>query len=128
MKKMHQDNKDLFVPISQKEKINYCGVRTFLEIMGGKWKFLIYTNLLSHPVRYKDILAKIPQASEKMILTSLRDLEEHKIIERIVYDEVPRRVEYGISAYGKSLHPILMAVESWGNEHIESFPETVYFK
>ncbi len=125
---MHRSNKDLLVPISQEEDINYCGVRAFLEIMGGKWKFLIYSTLIEKPVRYKDLLAKIPQASEKMVLTSLRDLEACKIVERIVYHEVPQRVEYGITAYGKSLQPILRTIETWGNEHINNYPDTIYFE
>ncbi|NJN28752.1 MAG: helix-turn-helix transcriptional regulator [Cyclobacteriaceae bacterium] len=128
MKKMHRSSEDLWVSISRKEKINYCGVRAFLEIMGGKWKFLIYSTLIEGPVRYKDLLAKIPQASEKMVLTSLRDLEEHKIVERIIYNEVPQRVEYEISEYGKSLHSILRTIENWGNEHILNYPDTIYFE
>lgn len=128
MKKMHRSSEDLMIPISQKEKINYCGVRAFIEIMGGKWKFLIYSTLIEKPVRYKDLLTKITQASEKMVLTSLRDLEEHKIVERIVYNEIPQRVEYGITDYGKSLQPILRTIENWGNEHISNYPDAIYFK
>ena len=125
---MHRSNEDLLVSISEKEKINYCGVRAFLEIMGGKWKFLIYSTLIEEPVRYKDLLAKIPQASEKMVLTSLRDLEEHKIVERIIYNEIPQRVEYAITDYGKSLQPILRTIENWGNGHIDNYPDTIYFE
>lgn len=128
MKKMHRSSEDLLVSISEKEKINYCGVRAFLEIMGGKWKFLIYSTLIEEPVRYKDLLTKIPQASEKMVLTSLRDLEEHKIVERIIYNEIPQRVEYSITDYGKSLQPILRTIENWGNEHIGNYPDTIYFE
>ncbi len=115
MKKMHRTNEGLLIPISEKDKVDYCGVRAFIEIMGGKWKFLIYSNLIKKSIRYKDLLSTIPQASEKMILTSLRDLEEHRIVERIVYNEVPQRVEYGITEYGKSLQPILRTIEKWGN-------------
>ena len=127
MKKMHRTNEGLLIPISEKDKVDYCGVRAFIEIMGGKWKFLIYSNLIKKSIRYKDLLSTIPQASEKMILTSLRDLEEHRIVERIVYNEVPQRVEYGITEYGKSLQPILRTIEKWGNHHIKAFPETIYF-
>ncbi len=65
--------------------------------------------------------------SEKMILTSLRDLEEHRIVERTTYQEVPQRVEYKITDYGKSLKSILKTIENWGKQHIKDYPEKIYF-
>ncbi len=127
MKKIHKNSDGLLIEVSATEQIDYCGVRAFLEIMGGKWKFLIYAQLIAKPMRYKHLLEAIPQASEKMILTSLRELSEHKIVERIIYNEIPQRVEYKITDYGKSLYNVLRIIENWGNLHIDTFPETIYF-
>ena len=115
------------ITISENEHINYCGVRAFIEILGGKWKFQIISLLYGKPRRYSQILEEIPQASEKMILTSLRELEEHKILERFFYTDVPPRTEYRITQYGKSLKALLRSIEKWGSEHIKMYPETVYF-
>lgn len=128
MKKVHKNSEGLLIEVSATEQIDYCGVRAFIEIMGGKWKFLIYSQLIAKPMRYKHLLEAIPQASEKMILTSLRELEEHKIVERIIYNEIPQRVEYKITDYGKKLKKILSTIEEWGIQHIEKFPDTIYFE
>jgi len=127
MKKIHKNVDDIVTILSTSDQVSFCGVRLFMDVMGGKWKFLIYSRLLVGSMRYRDLVASIPQASEKMIITSLRDLEEHKIVERIIYDEHPPRVEYKITDYGKSLETILRMIEKWGLNHIEKYPDVVYF-
>jgi DNA-binding HxlR family transcriptional regulator len=97
MKKIHKNSKSLIIEISETEQIDYCDVRSFIEIIGGKWKFLIYYQLIVKPRRYIHLMEAMPQASEKMILTSLRELEEYKIVERIIYNETPQRVEYKVT-------------------------------
>jgi len=49
-----------------------------------------------------------------MLVNQLRELEEDKIIERIIYAEIPPRVEYKITPYGESLLPILYVMQDWG--------------
>ncbi len=52
-----------------------------------------------------------------MLTKQLRELEEEDIIERVVYPQVPPKVEYSITDYGKSLQPILEAMHEWGTKH-----------
>lgn len=52
-----------------------------------------------------------------MLTQQLRELEQDEIIIRQVYDQVPVRVEYSLSEYGKSLKSVLDSMENWGNEH-----------
>jgi DNA-binding HxlR family transcriptional regulator len=129
MKKWASNEKTVLIEISETEQLNYCGVRTFLEILGGKWKFAIISLLYYEPMRYSEILKAIPLASEKMVLTSLRELESHKILERIfIQNSGPQKVEYQLTEYGKSIRPVLQKIENWGNQHIEIYPETVFYK
>jgi len=56
----------------------------------------------------------IPTISKQMLVNQLRELEEDKIIERIIYAEIPPRVEYKITKHGLSLMPIIMVMQDWG--------------
>lgn len=127
MKKMPRNAGPSWIRISSQEKLDYCGVRAFMEILGGKWKFQLLSILFAGSARYSELLKAIPHSSEKMILTSLRDLEENKLVERLYSGDGPRKMEYALTAYGRELKPLLLAVEQWGKTHIEAHPETVYF-
>ena len=56
----------------------------------------------------------IPDISKQMLVNQLREMEEDKILERIIYAEIPPRVEYKISAYGHTLLPIIDSMSDWG--------------
>jgi DNA-binding HxlR family transcriptional regulator len=56
----------------------------------------------------------MPAISKQMLVTQLRELEEDKIIERIIYAEIPPRVEYRITEYGLSLMPVISVLQEWG--------------
>lgn len=102
------------------EKIpELCHVGDALEIIVGKWKPMILLVLLQEGTKsFSDLKRKLPDISQKMLTQNLRELEEEGIIERIVYPEVPPRVEYSISEYGRSLEPLLDAMHSWGVSHV----------
>jgi DNA-binding HxlR family transcriptional regulator len=69
--------------------------------------------------RFSSLKKAIPQISKQMLVNQLRELEEDKIISRIIYAEVPPRVEYKITAYGKSIMPIIQTIESWGAKDLK---------
>ena len=56
----------------------------------------------------------MPLISKQMLVTQLRELEEDKILERIIYAEIPPRVEYKITEYGLSLMPVISVLQEWG--------------
>ncbi|MNI88746.1 putative HTH-type transcriptional regulator YtcD [compost metagenome] len=53
-----------------------------------------------------------------MLTQQLRELEEDGIINRIVYNQIPPKVEYELSEYGLSLKGILDSLCAWGEQHI----------
>ncbi len=61
----------------------------------------------------------MPEVTKRMLSLQLRDLEEEGIIERVVSPQVPPKVEYSITDYGKTLDPILERMHDWGNAHLE---------
>ncbi len=56
----------------------------------------------------------LPVISKQMLVNQLKELEEDKIIERVVYAETPPRVEYNLTIYGQSLLPALYTMQDWG--------------
>lgn len=98
-----------------KDELPDCPVATTVHLIGNKWKLLIIRNLLyDGKQRFTDFLKSIPSISKKVLTDNLRALEEDGLVEREVFAEVPPRVEYSLSALGKSLKPILDAMEKWG--------------
>ncbi|WP_035051147.1 winged helix-turn-helix transcriptional regulator [Carnobacterium pleistocenium] len=97
---------------------NYCQISTSLEILVGKWKPVILLNLLSVDyLRFSELKRKIPDITQKMLTKQLRELEKEEIIYRKVYPEVPPKVEYGMTSYGRTLEPILNDMHEWGSRH-----------
>lgn len=95
-----------------------CPIKTTLEVMGGKWKPSILWELRQQDVlRFGQIKKLIPDITQKMLTQQLRELEADDIVSRKIYAEVPPRVEYRITDYGKSLAPILHEMAQWGNTH-----------
>ena len=96
------------------------GVEASLEIIVGKWKPIILLYLLHGGTkRFGELKKLIPGITQRMLTMQLRELEEEDIILRQVYAEVPPRVEYSITEYGRSLYPILEQIHEWGAAHLE---------
>lgn len=93
-----------------------CGMVYALKIIGGRWKPAIMFNLLRSKKRYSELLKSIDGISERMLVAQLRELEQHGLIRRMVYAEVPPRVEYELTERGYSAGPLLEQISLWGNE------------
>ncbi|WP_440114450.1 winged helix-turn-helix transcriptional regulator [Paenibacillus sp. QZ-Y1] len=93
-------------------------VEATLEVIGGKWKCVILCHLTHGKKRTSDLKRIMPAITQKMLTQQLRELEHDGIVNRIVYNQVPPKVEYELSDYGHSLEPILNALCNWGDQHI----------
>jgi len=95
-----------------------CRVEDALGILVGKWKPIILLHLMQKgTVRFSELRRSIPGVTQKMLTQQLRELEDEDIILRKVYPQVPPKVEYSITEYGRSLEPILEAIHEWGTGH-----------
>lgn len=97
-----------------------CSMELTLEIIGGKWKPIIIWYLREDTMRFNELKRKLPNITQKMLTQQLRALEENKLINRKVYAEIPPRVEYALTDYGKSLLPILSNLCDWAKEYTNS--------
>jgi len=101
----------------EKKKYN-ISVEATLEVIGGKWKCVILCHLNHGKKRTSELKRLMPNITQKMLTQQLRELEEDGVINRIAYNQIPPKVEYELSDYGKSLQSILDAMCSWGETHI----------
>jgi DNA-binding HxlR family transcriptional regulator len=95
-----------------------CPVEATLDVIGGKWKALILFWLRDQVCRFGELRRKMPDISERMLTQQLRELEDHGIVHREVYPEVPPKVEYSLTAYGRTLRPITDLMCDWGVKHL----------
>ncbi|QDT10806.1 winged helix-turn-helix transcriptional regulator [Planctomycetes bacterium K23_9] len=94
-----------------------CPVEATLELIGGKWKGVILFYLFDGRLRFSELKRKIGCVTQRMLTKQLRELEAAGLVNRIVYAEVPPRVEYELTEEGKSLKPIVKSLKKWGEEH-----------
>lgn len=96
-----------------------CRVEGALEILVGKWKPIILLHILKNGTnRFNELKRNIPGITQKMLTSQLRELEIEDIVQRVVYPQVPPKVEYSITEYGRSLEPILESMHEWGTKHL----------
>jgi DNA-binding HxlR family transcriptional regulator len=91
-----------------------CPVETAIKVIGGKWKPLILFYLVDGTKRFNELRRLLPPISPQMLTRQLRELERDGIITRVVYAEVPARVEYALTPIGRGLRPVLEGVLQWG--------------
>ena len=96
-----------------------CPVEVTLMLISDRWKVLILRDLLSGTKRFGELKKSIGSISQKVLTSNLRSMEEDGLLTRKVYAEVPPRVEYTLTELGKSLQPILLAMQQWGLEYKE---------
>lgn len=96
----------------------HCPVAATLQLISGKYKGLILWSLLDGALRFSGLRRAVPCATPKMLTQQLRELEADGLISRTVYPVVPPKVEYALTDLGKSLYPVLEAMQSWGAAYL----------
>lgn len=94
-----------------------CPIFTAQKIIGGKWTMLIIQYLSEGTLRFGQLQRKLPMMTQSTLTKQLRNLEEFGLVERIVYPQVPPKVEYSLSEIGKKFMPVLSELSVWGEEY-----------
>ncbi|TDE17085.1 winged helix-turn-helix transcriptional regulator [Dyadobacter psychrotolerans] len=102
-----------------------CGLHLFMEVMNGKWKANLIWNIYSGIKRPGELQRKIPKATRRVLDTQLRQLTEHGILSKIVFNELPLKVEYELTALGETLIPAITFIAQWGEDHRFELEETI---
>lgn len=97
-----------------------CPIEVTLDVIGGKWKGMILYALLNAPhgkARFNELRRLMPKVTQRMLTMQLRELERDGVIFRTVYPEVPPRVEYALTEFGRSLESVLKMMSEWGTRY-----------
>lgn len=96
-----------------------CGLDAAIDVMGGKWKGLILFWLDEGPLRFGELRRTVAGISERMLILQLRELEANGLVHREVHQQVPPKVEYSLTEFGRSLITALTPLGEWGEENME---------
>jgi len=96
-----------------------CPSRTILDRIGDRWTVLVVGSLTGGPMRFSELSRRIDGVSQKMLTQTLRGLERDGLVTRTVHAEVPPRVEYELTAIGRTLTEPLAALDSWARAHFD---------
>ena len=98
-----------------KDELPVCPVAMAVSLIGGKWKLLIIRNLKERPWRFNELQRDIEGISQKVLTDSLRQMIDDGLVYRHDYQEMPPKVEYGLTELGKEILPIIDALADFGN-------------
>lgn len=101
-----------------------CPFVTAQKIIAGKWAVVILHNLCSKTLRFGELQRLLPELTQSTLTKQLRSLEEHGLVKRYVFPQVPPKVEYSLTDIGKEFKVVLDSISVWGEKYIEHIKST----
>ena len=84
-----------------------------IELIGKRWTGAIVFVLMDGPLRFSEVKTLVPDLSDRLLSERMKELESEGIVERRVIDDLPVRVEYGLTRKGRALEPALRSLKVW---------------
>jgi len=94
-----------------------CGSVLTKEVLHGKWKSTLLSCIAQGIQRPSAMQRTIPSATRRVLNVQLSELEQHGLISKTIFPELPPKVEYQLTGLGQSLLPVIEVMEQWGNAH-----------
>jgi DNA-binding HxlR family transcriptional regulator len=91
-----------------------CPAELALKVINGRWKLLILKELFTGKKRFGELQRAVGGVTQKVLTQQLRELELDGIVDRVVYPEIPPKVEYSLTLLGESLQPLTEMMHDWG--------------
>ena len=91
-------------------------VEATVSLLEGKWTCVNLYRLAGGTLLFNALRRSIPKMTQRMLINQLRELEADGLVERLVYLQVPPRVDYSLSERGRSIVPVLAAIKEWGDQ------------
>lgn len=91
-------------------------MQSALQVLGGKWTFIIVYTLLDGKKRFKELERAVIGINTRMLVKDLKSLEEYQIVKREAFPTIPPTVEYSLTEKGRQLEPTMRALNSWTND------------
>jgi DNA-binding HxlR family transcriptional regulator len=95
------------------------------QLLGKRWTGLLLDVLMQGPCRFCELTSLVEGLSDRVLSDRLRELEAEGIIKRVVYPQIPVRVEYQLTEKGYALKPVIEAIHTWAEQWIELAPHAV---
>ena len=100
-----------------KDRVLTCGLDAALFVLGGKWKPLILFHLAHGTRRYGELRRAVGNVSDKVLIQQLKELHADGIINRVDFGEIPPKVEYSVTDFGRTLGKALIPLCEWGTKY-----------
>ena len=97
--------------IKKYSAIDRCPIRNVISHFSSKWGMVLGE---AEKLRFNEIYKILPDISPKVLSSTLKSLEQDKLVTRTIYATIPPKVEYRISEDGRTLLPILQELSQWG--------------
>src|SRR5437660_11373974 len=94
-----------------------------IQLLGKRWTGLLLDALMEGPRRFCELTTTVEGLSDRVLSDRLRELEVEGVVERIVYPQIPVRVEYRLTEKGRDLKSVVQSIHTWAEKWI-SLPET----
>jgi DNA-binding HxlR family transcriptional regulator len=94
-----------------------CGIRDVLDRLGDKWTVLVVVELSKGSRRFRQLERAIPGISQRMLTLTTKRLCRDGLVERTAYPTVPARVDYRLTAMGRSLADTIFHLADWSRDH-----------
>lgn len=111
--------------IKYNNKKYVCLLDLAMDFIRGKWKAVILCHLLNEPKRFLELQRITNGVSHKVLTEKLKELEEDNLIQKIVYDENPPKVEYKLTPMGKDLSMAIKEIEKWSLKYYSNIVKEV---
>lgn len=95
----------------------HCPAELTLDFLAGKWRPMIIHWLMDGPLRFNELQRRLGSVTHRTLSKALKEMEDDKLLVRKDYGEIPPRVDYRLTELGRSLRPVLKAMEAWANAH-----------
>ena len=89
-----------------------------IQLLGKRWTGLILDTMLEGPQRFCEMTSIVEGLSDRVLSDRLRELESEGVVERVVYPQIPVRVEYRLTEKGRDLRPVVQAIHEWAEKWI----------
>ncbi|MEM7297315.1 MAG: winged helix-turn-helix transcriptional regulator [Bacteroidota bacterium] len=100
--------------IQNRKARGFCITKDMMAVLMDKWSlFIIYNLAYYETMRFGELKTNIRGISARMLSVTLKKLEQYEIVERKVFAEVPPRVEYDLTAFGKQLAEKTVDLNAW---------------
>jgi len=109
--------------ISRTKRLPMLPAERALKVISGRWKAVILYHLFAGPKRLSELSRLAPGVSQKVLIQQLREMEEHGLVRRRVFQQVPPRVDYSATRLGLSLEPVIQLLCDWGRQHAAALNE-----